>query len=92
MSEYIYEKAEKRANEKIDFFKHLYSYLVVNFILFALNFLTSPNDWWFLWVALFWGIGLISHFLRVYVIDEKVLGGYREKMVEKEMENIRKKY
>ena len=24
MSEYIYEKAEKRANEKIDFFKHLY--------------------------------------------------------------------
>lgn len=92
MSEYIYEKAEKRANEKIDFFKHLYSYLVVNFILFALNFLTSPNDWWFLWVALFWGIGLISHFLRVYVIGEKVLGGYREKMVEKEMENIRKKY
>lgn len=92
MSEYIYEKAEKRANEKIDFFKHLYSYLVVNFILFALNFLTSPNDWWFLWVVLFWGIGLISHFLRVYVIGEKFLGGYREKMVEKEMENIRKKY
>ncbi len=92
MSEYIYEKAEKRANEKIDFFKHLYSYLTVNFMLFVVNFLTSPNAWWFLLVALFCGIGLISHFLRVYVIDEKVLGGYREKMVEKEMDNIRKKY
>ena len=92
MSESIYEIAEKRAEEKISFLKHLYSYLTVNFILFLVNFLTSPNDWWFLWVALFWGIGLIAHFLRVYVIDEKVLGGYREKMVEKEMENIRKKY
>ncbi len=92
MSEYIYEKAEKRANEKIDFFKHLYSYLTVNFILFVVNFMTSSNDWWFLWVALFWGIGLISHFVRVFIIDDKLLKSYREKMVEKEVENIRKNY
>lgn len=92
MSESIYEKAQKRADEKISFLKHLYSYLTVNVILFVVNFLTSPNEWWFLWVAFFWGIGLISHFIRVYVIDEKVFQGYREKIVEKEMDNIRKKY
>ena len=92
MSESIYEIAEKRAEEKISFLKHLYSYLVVNFILFALNFLTSPNDWWFMWVSFFWGIGLISHFVRVFIIDDKLLKSYREKMVEKEVENIRKNY
>ena len=92
MSESIYEIAEKRAEEKISFLMHLYSYLTVNFILFLVNFLTSPNDWWFLWVVLFWGIGLISHFVRVFIIDDKLLKSYREKMVEKEVENIRKNY
>lgn len=90
MSESIYEIAEKRAEEKISFLKHLYSYLIVNFILFAVNFLTSPNEWWFLWVAFFWGIGVLGHFIRVFIVDDKILKGYRDRMVEKEMENIRK--
>ena len=92
MSESIYEKAQKRADEKMNFFKHLYSYLTVNIILFVINLLFSPNEWWFLWVAFFWGIGVIGDFVRVFIIDEKVLNDYRDRMVEKEMENIRKNY
>ena len=39
----LYRRAAKRADEKIGFYKHLSSYIVVNVILIVLNFLTSPG-------------------------------------------------
>lgn len=85
----LYRKAEKRADEKIGFYKHFYSFVVVNVILFALNAITSFGDWWFYWVTIFWGIGLLAHFLRIFVLTGK-LDDNREKMIEKEMERMKK--
>lgn len=83
----LYEKAEKRVDEKIGFYHHLYSYITVNIILLVINLLTTPNDLWFFWITLFWGIGVISHYVKVFLFA----GKHKENLIEKEMEKIRKK-
>lgn len=40
---------------------HAGSYLLVNLFLFAVNFLTSPGQWWVLFPVLSWGLALIFH-------------------------------
>lgn len=85
----LYRRAEKRADEKIAFYKHLMSFIIVNVIFIVLNFLTSPGEWWFYWITVFWGIGLLGHFLRVFVFTNK-LEDNREEMIKKEMENMKK--
>jgi hypothetical protein len=41
-------------------------YVVINLGLFLLNILTTPDDLWFYWVLLAWGIGLAAHAVVVY--------------------------
>ena len=40
---------------------HLFAYLVTVLILFFVNLTVTPNVWWFYWVALSWGAGLVPH-------------------------------
>lgn len=87
--ESLYRRAEKIADEKIAFYKHLYSYVTVNVILFALNAITSFGDWWFYWVTVFWGIGILVHFFKTFLFTGR-LEGNRERMIEKEMEKMKK--
>lgn len=90
--ESLYRRAEKRADEKIGFYKHLGSFITVNVILIVLNFLTldkGDGGWWFYWISIFWGIGLLAHFLRVFVLNGK-LDDSREEMIQKEMEKLKK--
>ena len=83
-------RAEKIVDEKIGFYHHLYSYIVVNVILAIINILFSPNHWWFMWVSFFWGIGLVSHFIKTFIVFDKFNEKHRENMIEKEMEKMRK--
>ena len=86
----LYKRAEKRADEKIGFYRHLYSFIAVNILFIIMNVIFSPNEWWFYWITVFWGIGLIIHFLKVFVFFEKFDDKYRDKMTEKEMEKMKK--
>jgi 2TM domain-containing protein len=40
---------------------HLFAYLATVLILFFVNLTVTPNVWWFYWVALGWGAGVIAH-------------------------------
>ena len=40
---------------------HLFAYLAVVLLLFFVNLTVTPYVWWFYWVALGWGAGLIPH-------------------------------
>jgi hypothetical protein len=40
---------------------HLFAYLVTVLILLFVNLTVTPKVWWFYWVALGWGAGLIAH-------------------------------
>ena len=88
--ENLYNRAEKRVDEKIGFYRHLYSFIVVNVILLVINILFSRGEWWFYWVTFFWGIGLVSHYIKTFIIFDKFDEKHRESMIEKEMEKMRK--
>lgn len=90
MSDDLYKKAEKRVDAKIGFYHHLYGFITGNVILFVVNALTSFGSWWFLYITAIWGVGLIIHFLKVFVFSAKLDDDYRDKMIEKEMEKIKK--
>jgi hypothetical protein len=40
---------------------HLFAYIATVLILFFVNLTLTPKVWWFYWVALGWGAGLIPH-------------------------------
>jgi hypothetical protein len=40
---------------------HALAYAVVNGLLFAINFLTTPGEWWVLFPVFFWGLALLVH-------------------------------
>jgi hypothetical protein len=40
---------------------HAFVYLTVNGFLFAINYLTTPGQWWVLFPIFAWGIGMMLH-------------------------------
>ena len=56
-----YKAARTRARELAAFYKRLVLYIVGIPALAALDFITSPGDWWFHWAALGFGIMLARH-------------------------------
>ena len=40
---------------------HLFAYVATVLILFFVNLTVTPKVWWFCWVALGWGAGIIAH-------------------------------
>lgn len=45
---------------------HLFAYLAVVVLLFVVNLTVTPNRWWFYWVALGWGAGVVAHAWAVF--------------------------
>ena len=86
----LYQKAERRVDEKIKFYHHLYSFIAVNLLFFIMNLIFSPGEWWFFWITGLWAIGLIIHFIKVFVFSRKLDDDYRDKMIEKEMDKLKK--
>ena len=85
--EQIYEQAKKRVEEKKGFFQHLAVYIVVNTMLVLIwAFADGGGFPWFIFPLGGWGIGILFHFLGVFVF-----GGRSDRAaVEKEAEKIRR--
>jgi hypothetical protein len=86
-----YTRAEERVEAKLGFYKSLAAYLGVNLVLFLIDLFTSPGEWWFYWVLLFWGIGVFLHFLRVFVTGGMLAERVKERMIRKELQKEEKK-
>jgi 2TM domain len=61
-----YFQAKKRVEEIKGFYGHLTSFILVNIFLFVMNIVTSPNELWFFWPTIGWGIGLLFHGMKVF--------------------------
>lgn len=61
MADEARERAEKRLGEVKGFYSHLGIFIFINVLLFLVNILTSPGQWWFYWVTIFWGIAVVFH-------------------------------
>ena len=79
--------ATRRADMKLGFRSHVFAYAIVNAGLAAINLLTSPEYWWFVWPLIGWGIGLAAHGAAVYLDGEHI----RDRMIEEEYEKLRRK-
>jgi transcriptional regulator with XRE-family HTH domain len=69
------------------FYIHLVQYCVVIAVLAAINLLTMRHyhywNFWFIWAALGWGIGLAFHGLRVFDKVPFLNGDWERRQVEK---------
>ena len=84
--EQIYEEAKKRVKSKRDFWGNFGVYTVVNIICFLVWVLGDRGYPWFLWVLGPWGVLVILHYLRVFVLA----GKSERNAIEKEVERIKK--
>jgi hypothetical protein len=80
MNDEKYEKAKKRVEELKKFYGNLVTYIVINIMLVIISF-------WFYWVTIFWGIGILLHASKVFVLKGKFLGeAWEEKKIKEIME------
>jgi uncharacterized protein (DUF486 family) len=79
-------KARARAQQKLGFYIHLTVYIAVNLLLFFIWFFSGPFNVfpWFIFPLIFWGIGLIAHFLTVFTRT-----GYIDRMTEQEYRKLK---
>lgn len=94
--EILYKKAKSRVNKKVKFYRYLYCYIIVNVCLFFINLSeihgnwTELHQWWFLWVTVLWGVWLIFHYIKVFVLHDRFDDDWMEEKIQKEMDKMRK--
>lgn len=79
-----YQRAQKRVEAKVGFYRHLTIYITVCILLIIINFSTSTEYLWFIWPLMGWGFAVLLHALRVFGFSGK--SSVTEQMIEKEME------
>ena len=85
MNDEKYIEAKKRVKELKDFYKNLLTYVGVNILLITINLITSPGRLWFYWVTIFWGIAILLHASKIFILKGKFLGKEWEERKIKEM-------
>ena len=86
--EEIYQQAKKRVEEKKGFYTHLATYIGVNIVLVVIWAVTGAGFPWFVFPLGGWGIGILFHFLGVFVFSRP--GGWERREIEKEVERLKK--
>ena len=81
-------KAKKIARGKVEFIRHLIIYVAVITLLAIINNVTYSEYQWWLWPALFWGIGVFINFLVAYVFKGGGLKSLEKNLVQKEIDRM----
>lgn len=81
-----YERAKKRVHELKAFYNHLLIYITINSILIVINYVTSPGIWWFYWVSIFWGIGVLWQGIGVLSRNRFLGKEWEDKKIKEYME------
>ena len=88
MSDNLYNRAEERVDKKIKFYRNLQAYLAVNALLAVINWLFTPQFWWVMFPAFFWGLGVLKDFLIAFVFVDMFSEDYRQRKIEEEMARL----
>ena len=92
MADEQYEQAHERVQSLKGFYTNLITYVVINSFLALINAITTPGNWWFYWVSIFWGIGLLFHALDVFAFRGRYLGKeWEERKTRELMDEDRKR-
>lgn len=82
--------AQRRVASKKTFFHSLTVYIIVNAMLVAIWAASGCGEKWFLWVAFFWGIGIIFQAISVFAFPKEG-GEWEHEALQKELTKIRKR-
>ena len=74
-----YDEARKRVEAKMGFFSHLAVFAVINIVFL----IVAGVDW--LWVTLFWGIGIALHAWQVFFSDSGTMAAWKERQIQMEL-------
>ncbi len=66
LDEELVVRSRKRAEAKLSFYTDLAAYAIVNIGLFAIWLYSGGGFPWFLFVVIFWGLGVASHGVAVF--------------------------
>ena len=66
-----YETARQRAKAKYEFFVHAIVFAAVMVLLVVINLVTSSDYLWFIWPLLGWGLALVLHGARVFLMADR---------------------
>jgi hypothetical protein len=80
------QRAQRRVNQKMGFYKHLMVYVVVNLGLAAISLFNGHR--WFLGPMLGWGLGLAIHGLVTFTNPRG--DGMRERMLAAEVDKLKR--
>ncbi|WP_202080842.1 2TM domain-containing protein [Caldalkalibacillus salinus] len=61
-----YLRAKKKVENLKGFYIHSTVYILVNIMLFFINFFTFEGEWWFIFPLMGWGVGLTVHGLVTF--------------------------
>lgn len=67
------------------FYLHLFRYVIVVLILFAVNLILAPHKMWVFWVMGGWGLGVLMHAFRVFRPDWFLGPQWERQQVEKRL-------
>jgi hypothetical protein len=81
-----FQRAQKRVEALRGFYIHLGVYLLVNLLLFLLNIIVMPDDLWFYWVILGWGIAIVAHAFSVFGAERVFGADWEERKIREIME------
>jgi len=81
-----YDRALKKVKARKNFYINVVNYFIINILIFVINYITSPGNWWFYWVTIGWGVGLVFHAFSVFGISEKFGDDWEKKKVQELME------
>jgi len=81
-----YYQAKKQVNDIKGFYGNLIAYIIFNGFFLVLNLVTSPNELWFFWPLLGWGIGVLFHGMKVFNYSPFLGKNWEERKIQELME------
>lgn len=82
----LLDMARARTNSKIGFYIHASVFAFCMLVLFAINYLSSPDKAWSLYPFLGWGLGLAIHGVVAIGI---FASGFKDRMLREELARIK---
>ena len=79
-------EATRRVQKKLNFYRTLTSYVIINAFLWILWLMTGASYPWPVWVSLGWGIGLAFQALDAFALG--ISDTQRQQMIEEEMRRM----
>lgn len=78
-----FRKAKAKVESLKGFYSHLFFYVFINLLIFGLNYFTTPGLWWFYWPLIGWSLGLLAHFISVFVLPKFLGQKWEDRMLKK---------